>query len=381
MKATIRDPELLSSIGTADLNAYLAIHGWAEQRRSGRYATVWVRRGSRGRAAVLVPTTGDVDDYADRVADLLAALEDEEERSQIAIVHDLQAIFADVLRVPATDAGSSGSISIERGTTLVERAKEMVLAAARAAVEPKALYGPKRPAKVRDYLDSVRLGQTERGSYVLTVHSPVPKVPQFSFEAMSVELTEVNDPFSRQATRTLARALASMTAAAELAVHRDDISVFEEAVREGVSANLCSAVVGLAEATAAEHVTVHFSWSPTRPVADDIPVRVDIPRRVVGVIAAAETHFRERSPREGFEIEGLVVGLERPENAQIGRVKVHTQVDGAYRMVLLELADADYRTASSAHADREPIRCVGELVKEGKSYQLRVPHGFERVCG
>ena len=53
----------------------------------------------------------------------------------------------------------------------MERARDLVLAAACAAITKRAYFATRKPTKATDYLSRVRMGQTERGSYVLTIRS------------------------------------------------------------------------------------------------------------------------------------------------------------------------------------------------------------------
>ena len=48
-----------------------------------------------------------------------------------------------------------------------------MLAAACAAIEPRAVYAARKPERAMAYLRQIRLGPTEAGSFVVTVESPV----------------------------------------------------------------------------------------------------------------------------------------------------------------------------------------------------------------
>ena len=108
------------------------------------------------------------------MAELVGILATKENRSQLEVLSDLQTAGSDVIRVRFRHASSNdGSISLDQGEALVENAREMMLAGACAAVQPKPYYLRRRPEEANRFLRGLRMGQTERGSYVLTVYSPV----------------------------------------------------------------------------------------------------------------------------------------------------------------------------------------------------------------
>lgn len=375
MRVSIRDRAVLTSVEVPSIRAYLSRRGWNLLGPRGPYVEIWAIHEPSSDRRLLVPKTPSLDDYASRVSDVIQALEDVEDRSQVEILYDLLAVHWDVIRVPVGDGGRhAGTIAIQDGALLIERSKDMVLAAAKRADtrEPRRVYGPRRSQQVDEYMRSVRLGQTEHGSYVITVHSPVSHVLQQTlFEG--ADISEPDDPFSRQVTRTLARSLEHTVEAATEATDRGDLEPFDHKVEFGVSANLCAAVRDLNEANNGRGVAIQFSWSPARAVAADVPSRIQVPPRVIPAITDAERLFREREPKEDYDLEGVVVGLERAEDALIGKVKIRARLDVGYRTVSVEMPDADYRVASDAHRDRQPISCTGELVREGRSFELRAP--------
>jgi hypothetical protein len=102
-----------------------------------------------------------------------------------------------------------------------------------------------------------------------------------------------------------------------------------------------------------------------------------IPGDAIQFIRETGRVFRETSPRPDFELQGIVIGLQRMDEQQPGRVTVWGVVDGAPRKVILELAGGDYAQAIKAHKSLSPIRCQGHLTKSGNQFELKGPQGFE----
>ena len=170
-------------------------------------------------------------------------------------------------------------------------------------------------------------------------------------------------------------------AAAEAAAATGSLESFEQGVPSGISANLCDAVVGMSgEQELLRGLEFSFSWSRTRPQRENVvPPRILISPDSLPVIAEAGRLLREISPREEFELEGIVVRLDRQPVEQIGQVTVLGFIDGRPYNIRIELGGDDYRIAVRSHGERRPIFLLGELIREGRSYFLRHPRGLRLI--
>jgi hypothetical protein len=366
MKVEIRDAHALGAVRPVDLLAYLRFTGWTQQdARPGR-VSVWTRPGD---LEVVVPLAKEFGDFSARIADAVQTLALVEDRSQSEILLDLMMSSSDIIRASLKHAdAASGTVPLEDGVALVERARDLVLAAASAAVEPKATFGPKRPGKATDFVRKLRLGQTEWGSYVVTIVSRVG--PEFH-EAQTGPL--VGEPFERYALETLARALESTRAAAERASINNQFESFRGGVKEGISANLCEAIVGMAGGPESSRaLAFDFSWSRNRKTVPAVPSEVKFTSESLPVIAEAARVFREMAPVEDFRLFGTVVKLER-ESGPFGTVTVLAIVEDAPRKVRVELDERGYHKAIEAHDRKRPFACVGTLTKDGRALVLASP--------
>jgi hypothetical protein len=83
---------------------------------------------------------------------------------------------------------------------------------------------------------------------------------------------------------------------------------------------------------------------------------------------------------EDAEIVGVVVRLDRPDQAVEGTATVFGIVEGQPRKIQITLSGADYDKAIQAHKDGSQVFCMGNLSKQGKSFVLKNPHGFTLVA-
>ena len=215
---------------------------------------------------------------------------------------------------------ADGSIPIDEGVSLVAHARDMMVAAACAALEPRAAYPGRKASEVTEYLKRTRMGQTERGSYVVSVISPVAPCLAPAEEGKLFEDVCVADepPFERLVTVTLAQGLHAVSVAAERAASTGTFEPFLEAVKSGVSANLCSALVGLATGDGdTSQLDIDVSWSRARPQDAQTPSHFSLDRDAVPVIEEAGRLLRAKEPLEQFRLYGPVFRLQqRPDESR-----------------------------------------------------------------
>lgn len=367
MKVDIRDASVLQRLRPFDVVSYLRATGWRRGGGEAR-ATIWLRDGDEP-AEILVPEDRGLADFAARMADVLETLALVERRSQLEILHDLTIAGHDVIRLRA-NAGDSGdgTIAIDAGTELIDNARDMLLAAAAATAERRSYFPTRKPAIAMDYMDRVRLGQTEFGSYVVTLLSPVS--PSLSSTAQQ-DLGLMEPPYERKVTMTLARALDALRRAAADAASTGTDASFQSAVEDGVTANLCSAIAGMTEQLGnAAELEIGLSWSPARPLTHDAPAKVRFGSDAAPLLREAARIMKDASPIEDYKVVGLVVGLkQRPEETQ-GRVQILSVSEEAPRSIRMTIDPSNYADAIRAHENRLPVMATGQLVRQGPVYTL-----------
>ena len=243
------------------------------------------------RAAVpaVVPCPQDFEERLQEFVSALARIQDED---RDALVTNLRYATADLVRVRLVGTVGRGELPIGDGADLFEGAREMMLAAACATVSTRPNFGPRKPRQALDYLDQVRLGQTERGSYVVTVISDV--APPEQQHLVPDDAAVIDVPFERHVTTKLVGALsAAHGAATSILTQQSGYGAFDEAVEAGVSANLCDAIVTMGAEQAAAHVEVSMEWASSRPPAPGVPSSVAFEAASLPVIKQAVAHLRE----------------------------------------------------------------------------------------
>ena len=155
------------------------------------------------------------------------------------------------IRLPKTE--SDGAIPINAGARIIRESRCMLLAAACSASHPQRAFRVRNHTWARRYIEDVRLSQTERGSFVINLLSPVrqsldvAESVEDGLSSMSpvrhsltvappVELELIPPPpirqppdsadesFPRRATRKLVSGLKAMRAAADFSHYGHEVA-------------------------------------------------------------------------------------------------------------------------------------------------------------
>jgi hypothetical protein len=388
IRAQVTDRAALSARSPSELAMYLRAHDWIIRERIGS-SVQWVKTVGGEEFEALQPQESTIRDYATRVRDLLNVLAVTEDRSELAVLSDITTVSMDVHTVRAFPPDNApGMIGLADGVQAYESVRNLVVAAAYAvsAEEPRAVQPARKSAEVLRLLREVRIGPSSEGSFVLTVHTPVP--PRLSlgqatlFEESAEDALEPAEPFERRVSLRLYDAVnAAHNAANDALVGPNGIDVFTDAVTAGVSANLCEALVGLG-GEAGHPFELSLALAPSRPLDARRLEPIRFRRDHLPVLASAAQELRELVPEEGAVVTGNVVRLHR-EGSGTGEISVAGIVEGDDRLrrVWMTLGDDDYAEATRAHQEMLTVAVRGDLVRRGTRLYLTNPSGFRVTPG
>lgn len=356
-----------------DIEVYLMARGWEVRRRTAAFSTWLAPESTTERSQLFLPLSREPRDFEERLQEFVARLAAIEGEDRDLLVTNLRYAAADLVRVRLVSPRvGPGEVPIDDGADLIEGARSMILAAACATVQTRPSFGPRMPGQAVDYVDHVRLGQTERGSYVLTIISAVAAPEQHSL--IPDEEASVDVPFERQVTTKLLSALSAAHDAAQRIAHSEGTySLFDEAVEAGVSANLCSAVATMGARRAGVNLQVTIEWASSRRPKAKTPTSVAFEPALLPVMSEAVTHLRQLGPFDDEMVQGFVSRLIRGNDDEIGTIVIEGEARDVRRNVHVELPDDQYGIAVDAHRTRRPVRIRGTLFKRGRSWILSNP--------
>lgn len=353
------DRASLRVITPVALSYYARAEGWNSAGTYRQHSDVYA---GDGKPEIIVPRTDVIDDYAMVVSDLIAIFARVLDRDEASVYRDLTLADRDVMRIRALDAEPDG-LPFESGHAMVAGARGMLIAAAKSLDNNRLVYPAGTGGAVADYLNRIRMGHTEKGSFALVLVSPAIAPP---LRPLLPDDDDAINPPERRVAQRLSQSLFVARSAAERAA-RGDVNAFSEVSIQGVSANLCEAVADLVTGVSAFDVS--FNWAMTRPAAPRGPVSFsygDVP-----LLKEAARSFRSLEPEYDQRLHGFIERLARPQTDIDGTVTLKTSVGGSSRSVAAILNQTDYSRAIEAHSSRGMVSLEGDLERVGQRWHLR----------
>jgi hypothetical protein len=364
MRASIRDSEALCAVSPAALSAYARVEGWIRDGVYGDHSDVY---SADGMPEIILPRTQRLGDYASVVSQLIEIFAQVAGVDELSLYRDLVTADRDVIRVRATES-NDGAITVGDGISLIQGVRDMLLAAACSLRNPQPLYRAGANREASEYVRRVRLGQTEQGSFVVTLLTPVISPPMQ--QTLDPDWTSGDDSMERLVTKRLADAVKAVRHATERTVG-GDTNAFYEAVDDGVSANLCESLVTMIEPFPT--VDVGLTWARTRPLKSARNI-VRFANNDAPIIREAARSFRDREPQPDVRLFGFVQQLRRDNQETDGTITLRASVDGQQaRSVIAVLNQSDYERAIQAHKTKAPVVAEGDLERAGQRWHLSNP--------
>ena len=371
MDVRIVDRDALSAIPRASLRAYLLGSGWTSDGTWGDYAEVLVIETDDGKSEIAVPLRETVRTYANEVGQAIDLLSQIEERSQLDVHADVVAAGADVITLGVLNEVGRGPFSLHQSAYLQRDAAAMLTAAARSAERPRPAFAGTLSGKVTRFLDSIEIAPGPVDRFGIAVHIPVgPRIGQSDLfdDASSM-------PFGRRASTTLDRGLRELDRAVSAAAAQDRLEPFEEAVANGVSANLCQAVANLAEQAPlrGDGVGVHLRWAAVRPTNGHVGSSHKFGKHAAPMLFSASKFLREKAPDIDRHIVADVVRLNREPDEFDGHALLLADMEDRTIRIEATFHETDYPAVIKAFERRLPLAVDGILWHKGRSHQLEEP--------
>jgi hypothetical protein len=351
------------------ISRYLTHKNWFIDGKIGDVATIW-HHNKNFYFELILPDNTNILDFNDRINDLLLNLAKIEKRKVELIIDDINNYFTDQysVRVIHSDV-DDGTIPLDDGVLLIEKTKDLITSAALATLNKKKVFSGNRPQEANEYLNKIRLGQTEIGSFIIKIISPI--------EISSVEQKDENlVSFTRSVTTTLSKSLKAICEAIEKYNSDGELLIFSHAVNLGVSANLCEALIGLSGSNKTRDFEINISLSHGEIDTQQIKVNHRFNSKHVEVLKIAAEYYKDNFIIRDYKVSGIVKKLSRDLTDDTGLITVETKVHEKSKSVSIELLEDDYLEAIHAHENKHIIECIGDLHVSPRSAKLLAYKNF-----
>ena len=313
MSASVRGPDALNALKPLEVASYLRVHGWRQEADLNGKGSVWLLPAADGReeADITLPLQRDLGDFALRMGDVLRTLRQVERRSEPEILQDLVTTSSDLIRVraPSREA-ESGSLPLEQAVAFVERSRDLVLAAACAAITKRAYFATRKPDQGHGVSQQGADGP-DRARQLRADH-PVAGRPGAGPRGRAAAR-----PGTARTLRAPGHPHARPRGWRPWSTPRDrrrrPAAWLRSSRRSAWASRPTSARPwpGLSAVSPGEGLDISIAWSRTRPAASPIPSRIVLGSDSIPLIQEAARLFKDTAPVEDVEIQGFVTRLAR----------------------------------------------------------------------
>lgn len=362
MRNSIHDRDALLVVSPTALSSYACAAGWIRRGTYREHSNIYT---GEDKPEIIVPRTDHLGDYASVVAELIKIFAEVGDQSETSVYRSLVTTDRDVVRLRVGES-EEGSVKLNEGVDLIQGARDMLLAAACSLSQSKAAYRAGANRDATDLISRIRLGQTDRGSFVVTLLTPIipPPVPSLFQDEPDPDI-----PIERRLTARLIEALTAIRVAVEETASGDG-DAFRDTTRSGVSANLCEALVKIIGSFPTLDVSV--SWAQIRPNTE--PSRtVRFGSKDEPLLRQVVRMFREYAPRPNAQLTGNVRLLKREEDEEDGTIRLNTLINDKPQSVTALLGREDYDQAVQSHKDQTWVILSGDLERMGQRWRLLNP--------
>lgn len=356
------------------LEMYLLSTGWIENGSIGDKAKVWHRPEEKNfDLEILQPVNEGLKDYSQRLYEAIHNLSEYENRSPLKVINDLKNFDSDIvkIRVISPDV-DGGAIPIDDGVLLFEKAKELLASSTLSTFKKKRFFSGSWPAVVKEFMNTLRFGQTERGSYIVNVIAPVSHFSEKEFPEADCSIT-------RSISNNLARSLGATMVALENYEKTNDLISFEGAVSSGVSANLCDAIIGMSGSSKSRDVEISIELAASEKDSQEIIRKHIFTSSHIPILSTASEYYKGNFVIKNYEATGLVIRMDHEPAEDYGVIKVTSTVNGTDKNISIQLSLDDYWEAVKAHKPRLPVVCQGNLHVTPRSAFLADPRNFRVI--
>lgn len=342
------------TITAESLSRYARALGYFYREGWGKYLDRYSKKRSGAEYDLLIPNTSEISDYERRVYALIVDISEYEGKSQPEILREIANSEYQIVRIVANEGSHENTLSFDSAIDLLTNG--MVLIDASATV---AINGPtvgkirgRRPDVVRKYLDQVRVGQTEVGSFVVNLLMPT----MISSDELGLPESEAAGMGASVAER--------FRNALEIAsrIGRSETRISEEfALERGLTANFSNGLINMIHA--ADNISVGVGPHITKSGRRKSYVREFKKESVEGLKELSQ----KLSPIQkslGLKILGTITNITENPNKASGHFVIEASGDFAGRSVRVPFTRNERNTVFQGLHDKAEfqVQILGDLV-------------------
>lgn len=363
--------------------AWLQANGWAEESQ-GAGGWMWLLTNKFGTHRVGV--VRNLDEDSELFGGVVSRLARAQGADANAVYREIMYWDTDVafLRAASGNA-SSETIPLATGAVLLESGRLMFRSAASAAMRIRPEIAGNYSKRGDEIAKTVRMGHSERGSYVVPIYVPVGTADEDDagqsslFEDEEVKSAARIQSDERRMTRTFAEAMQALDAVVLQPEGLPKPSEIGDLVAQGVTREFVSALADIVAETAIAEFECRFQWAPSQGSPAGVQERVTVPASEYGKLEQTVRELK-RVRNDPFNVlTGPIVMIGKDPEIPLIHVAIKTMRHGRACRVETWLRDYQLEDVTGWMNRGITVQLEGVVRKEGHALRVRQPTKFAPI--
>ena len=264
MQYSVNYFDLAEKINTLLFSRYLKDTGWEQFPSKKTKVKVYQYENMKGFYQVNLPVDKTLSDYKEAMYRAVQTVAEAENREFQSILLSLLNPSSDILKIRLANPNiESGNIPFDDAIRVYDNTKKLLAAAAQDVLHPRKYHQGRMEDAVSKFLSECRFGQTEVGSYVISIVCPFAEVDeQEEYQQLSIFSNE--EKCANSLTRKVTSRVMENLYQIKKNVDEDNMDeLISQTEKCNISSNFYEALMNLNENPEGTDVEFMAEWSPT----------------------------------------------------------------------------------------------------------------------
>lgn len=362
--------DLTDQINPHAVVKYLLDTGWFQYKTKKTYIKIFQRNTRNGDFyQVTIPIDKTLSDYKEAMFEAIEQISLFEGQSTEQLMLYLLNPNTDILKIRLQKKNiETGSILFDDAINLFENAKKLIAATALDVLHPKQIHQGRQEEAVSQFISNCKFGQTEIGSYVISVVCPFAELDD-SAKYKQLSFFSDEEQCANSLTRKVTNRIMSNISTIKDNIDNGDMNKLISEEGDIISANFYEALTGMNIAEKDTSIEFIAKWSPVVKtncyINDKIVLTHDYYQPITNVIEKLKENINTHT-----KIVGRIKKLESIPDASKrtnGKVTIVYLDENDYKKtVSIQLNRDDYIKAIEAHESGSHVEVIGEIENSGK---------------
>ena len=358
--------EIIGTINPETICKYLIDSGWKNIQTKRQYVKIFQIKQKDKLYQADIPLDKDLGDYNKTMYFAIETISKQSSTNIESLINELLNPSSDIIRVQLKNSSvANGSIYFEDALNMFDSSKKLLQSAAWDINKPNLFHTGKPDKKTIEFIDNCRFGQTEIGSYIISLICPL----DYLYEKKYRQLTLLDDEQAKanSFTRNVVNKFISSIEIVKETI--DDESSDDVLIRKikdnDISINFLEALKNIGIQNYNSEVNFFIKWTPTVKENTHDTINVSLNSNYYGkldkIIAELKGQIEPEETITG-KVYHCYSNIEKDERKKGTIVIAYIGSKAKTYRATVELPIDDYYAAVKAHTEGNPVKIVGRVI-------------------